>query len=90
MVGKEDGIFKQMDAAFAGGAKGIALFTVNSLRSPEVRARFKEYTDSVKSIKDKAASPKAMAADTNVFAHEGVMNMAQEKMLPLLEPQNFH
>ena len=80
MVGKEDGIFKQMDAAFAGGTKGIALFTVNSLRSPEVRARFKEYTDSVKSIKDKAASPKAMAADTNVFAHEGVMNMVQEKM----------
>lgn len=31
-------------------AEGIAIFTVSGLRSPEIRAQFKAYTDSVKAL----------------------------------------
>jgi uncharacterized lipoprotein YddW (UPF0748 family) len=41
-------IFDCMDAALNNGAEGIAIFTVASLRSPQIRARFKEYADSVR------------------------------------------
>jgi len=41
-------MFDCMDAALNNGAEGIAIFTVGSLRSPEVRAQFKAYTDSVR------------------------------------------
>ena len=88
-VDDEDGIFNQMDAAFAAGAKGIALFTVNGLRSPEARAHFKEYTDSVKAARGRMHPAKAAAADTNVFAHEGVMNLIQEKMRAIAGTQKL-
>lgn len=44
-----DSLFECMDAALNNDAQGIAIFTVNSLRTPKVRARFKAYTDSVRS-----------------------------------------
>lgn len=46
-------MFESMDAAFDNGAEGIAIFTINTLRSPEVRAQFRHYTDSIRTLKQK-------------------------------------
>ena len=60
------------DAALNSGAQGIAVFTVAGLRSPEVKKRFKAYTDSVKAVRAanggiiEAVYPHV--ADTNPFA----------------------
>lgn len=43
--------FESMDAAFNNGAEGIAIFTVSSLRSADMRAKFKAYTDSVRTAR---------------------------------------
>jgi hypothetical protein len=44
-------MFDCMDAALYNGAEGIAIFTVWSLRTPEIRARFKAYADSVRATR---------------------------------------
>lgn len=49
MVG--DDIEEAMDAALNYGSEGISIFTVSALKSPESRAKFKAYTDSVKALR---------------------------------------
>jgi uncharacterized lipoprotein YddW (UPF0748 family) len=44
-------MFECMDAALNNGAQGVAIFTIGSLRSPEIRTRFKAYADSVRSLR---------------------------------------
>ena len=80
-----DALIENMDRAFAGGAQGIAIFTVNDLRSPETRARFRAYTDSLKAVR--AANGGVMPAvavpahaDPDPFAHEGLMQLVREKI----------
>jgi uncharacterized lipoprotein YddW (UPF0748 family) len=78
-------IFDNMDEAFRGGAQGISIFTVNNLRSPEIRARFREYTDSVKAIAAKnggkmPAVKVPAAADPDEFHHPGLMKRVEEKI----------
>jgi uncharacterized lipoprotein YddW (UPF0748 family) len=41
-------MFRSMDAALEHGAQGIAIFTIGSLKDPQVRASFKAYADSVR------------------------------------------
>ena len=83
-----DELIKNMDQAFAGGAQGIAIFTVNDLRSPENRARFRAYTDSLKAVR--AANGGVMPAvsvpdhaDPDPFAHEGLMRLVRGKIADL-------
>lgn len=78
-------IFDNMDEAFRGGAQGISIFTVNNLRSPEIRARFREYTDSVKAVRAKnggkmPAVTVPSAADPDEFHHPGIMKKVSEKI----------
>jgi uncharacterized lipoprotein YddW (UPF0748 family) len=47
-------IFRCMDAALNNGAEGIAIFTVNSLRTPELRQSFRAYTDSVRAQRSRS------------------------------------
>lgn len=56
-------MFDCMDAALNNGAEGIAIFTVNSIRSDNIRARFKAYADSVRHLR---ASGRANPAATGV------------------------
>jgi hypothetical protein len=56
-------MFDCMDAALNNGAEGIAIFTVGSLRSPEIRARFKAYADSVRALR---AQTKVNPATTGI------------------------
>ncbi|GHT29807.1 hypothetical protein FACS189432_09030 [Bacteroidia bacterium] len=77
-------MFESMDAALNNGAEGIAIFTVRSLRSPEIRARFKAYTDSVRALRATTKiNPKATgrtAVNINPFENEGIMQAAQKRM----------
>jgi uncharacterized lipoprotein YddW (UPF0748 family) len=70
-------MFDSMDEALNNGAEGIAIFTVNSLRSPEIRAQFKAYADSARAsrtaIKGSPASAVTRAVNANPFENEGIM-----------------
>lgn len=44
-------MFACMDAALNNGAEGIAIFTMNNLRSPEIRAQFKVYADKARALR---------------------------------------
>ena len=80
-----DDIIASMDEAFRGGAQGIALFTIDGLRTPEQLAAFRAYTDSVKAVR--AANGGKMPAvnvpakaDVDPFHHPGIMAQVEKKM----------
>jgi hypothetical protein len=55
-------MFSCMNAALNNGAQGVALFTIHSLRTPEVRAQFKAYADSIRAMR---RLPLARIAETD-------------------------
>jgi hypothetical protein len=59
-------MFDCMDAALNNGAEGIAIFTVGSLRSPAVRARFRAYADSVRALRAQTSVNPAATGLTDV------------------------
>lgn len=70
-------MFESMDAALNNGAEGIAIFTIRSLRSPEIRKQFKVYADSARASRgvgkpDKAPGTQKIV-DTNPFNNKGIM-----------------
>lgn len=71
-------MFDCMDAALNNGAEGVAIFTVNSLRSAEVRSQFKAYTDSVRALRARSTvNPGATGVTTvniNPFEKPVIMN----------------
>lgn len=78
-------MFQCMDEALNNGAEGIAIFTLSSLRSPEVRKQFKAYADSVRA--QRASAPAATPAttekkviNTNPFENKGIMKLMHEHM----------
>jgi hypothetical protein len=71
-------MFDCMDAALNSGAKGIAIFTVGSLRSPHTRARFKAYADSIRTLRaqtppNRPATNAAAAVRTDPFDKPFIM-----------------
>lgn len=77
-------MFLCMDEALNNGAEGIAIFTVNGLRSPEIRAQFKAYTDSVKELRSQSKiNPAATGRTTvniNPFENTGIMKAIDRRM----------
>lgn len=77
-------MFLCMDEALNNGAEGIAIFTVNGLRSPEIRAQFKAYTDSVKELRSQSKiNPAATGRTTvniNPFENTGIMKTIDMRM----------
>ncbi len=81
-------MFDCMDEALNNGAEGIAIFTANALRSPEVRAQFKAYTDSVRAqratdLPNPAASGRT-EANANPFENKGIMELVEARMKTLI------
>lgn len=70
-------MFECMDAALNNGAEGISIFTVNSLRSPEIRQRFKTYADSARAsraeIRPESAVTVTKSVNKNPFDNHGIM-----------------
>ncbi|MDH6306439.1 hypothetical protein M2459_003163 [Parabacteroides sp. PF5-5] len=84
-------MFDCMNEALNNGAEGIAIFTVGSLRSPEVRAQFKAYTDSVKAVRaEHKGNPVQARTTVNIdpFKNEGIMKLIQARMLKALSLEN--
>jgi len=81
-------MFECMDSALNNGAQGISIFTINGLRSPEIRERFKTYADSARASRAASkgnpvvSAPKT--ANSNPFENEGIMNAANMHMLAYL------
>lgn len=77
-------MFLCMDEALNNGAEGIAIFTVNGLRSPEIRAQFKAYTDSVKEIRSQSkinlAATGRTTVNINPFENTGIMKAIDRRM----------
>jgi hypothetical protein len=70
-------MFESMDAALNNGAEGIAIFTIRSLRSPEIRKQFKIYADSARASRKAGKPDQAVAnqktVDSNPFNNKGIM-----------------
>ncbi len=81
-------MFKCMDAALNNGAEGISIFTIGGLRSPEIRARFKAYTDSARTARAEAKqNPVPVVTgvvNTDPFQNAGIMNGVRLHILTAL------
>ncbi|MDD6892585.1 MAG: family 10 glycosylhydrolase [Bacteroidales bacterium] len=82
-------MFQQMGAAFGNGAQGIAIFTMNGLRQPEVKRQFKAYADSMRALRAEMGGTvpcRALpaAADPDPFCHKGVMRLIERRMCQLI------
>ena len=51
LPGPGENIFAKMDAAFKAGAQAVSLYTIAGLDTPELRARFKVYADSLRAVR---------------------------------------
>lgn len=84
MVTDGHDVFEGMSEALNNGAEGISIFTVNSLRTPEIRARFKAYTDSVRAQRASGQPNPAATGRTEVnlnpFENKGIMEAVQTRM----------
>ncbi|OAV74997.1 hypothetical protein Barb7_01432 [Bacteroidales bacterium Barb7] len=83
-----------MDEALNNGAEGIAIFTIDALRSPEVRQLFRAYTDRARERRVEAAFIPAFATgagdvNTNPFEKEGVMHLVRQKMREYAKSDNL-
>ncbi len=82
-------MFESMDAALNNGAEGIAIFTMNSLRDPAVRAEFKQYADAARAKRAAGGYPAKggpTEVNANPFDNTGIMkavNMHMQAYLSL-------
>ena len=90
--GNPERIFDKMDAAFGAGAKGISLYTVEGLTSPDLRRRFKVYADSLRTLRAAGKLPAApgTAPDTDPFANPGLMAVVERNIQRLIAGEPIH
>jgi len=85
-------MFECMDSALENGAEGISIFTINGLRSPEVRERFKAYADSARASRAASEGKPGVSiskvANANPFENTGIMNAVNMHMLAHLSKAN--
>lgn len=87
-------IFAKMDNAFKAGAQAISLYTIAGLNTPELRARFKEYADSLRAVRaangGKVPYTKVETVDLNPFNHAGIMANVERSMPRLAAGEAIH
>ena len=90
--GAPEWIFEKMDAAFSAGAKGISLYTVEGLDSPDLRRRFKVYADSLRTLRAAGQLPEVpgIAPDLDSFANKGLMAVVERNIQRLIAGQPIH
>jgi hypothetical protein len=71
-------MFDCMNKALNSGARGVAIFTAGSLRSPEIKARFKAYADSARTsraaLKGRPVTPVTGHVNPDPFENTGIMS----------------
>lgn len=98
--GTFESLIENMDAAFRGGAQGISLYTIAGLSTPEIRARFKDYADSLRLIRDGngGVMPELAPVDyvpeggisTDPFTHPRLMQVVERNMQRLVSGEQIH
>lgn len=96
--GETDGnlprLIADMDAAFAGGAQGISLYTVEGLNTLEKRQAFKAYADSMRAVRKALGGVIPPAADTEVslnpFDHPELMQVVERNMQRMAAGEAIH
>ena len=87
-------IFAKMDNAFKAGAQAISLYTIAGLNTPELRARFKDYADSLRAVRaangGKVPYTKVETVDLNPFNHAGIMANVERSMKRLAAGEAIH
>ncbi len=87
-------IFAKMDNAFKAGAQAVSLYTIAGLNTPELRARFKEYADSLRAVRaangGKVPYEKVETVDMNPFNHAGIMANVERSMQRLAAGEAIH
>ena len=87
-------IFEKMDNAFKVGAQAVSLYTIAGLNTPELRARFKEYADSLRAVRaangGKVPYTKVDKVDMNPFNHVGIMANVERSMQRLAAGEAIH
>ncbi|MBR1888015.1 MAG: family 10 glycosylhydrolase [Bacteroidales bacterium] len=90
--GDPEFIFDKMDAAFGAGAKGISLYTIEGLNSESLRARFKVYADSLRTLRAEGKLPVApgTAPSVNPFENKSLMAVIERNMQRVIAGEAIH
>ncbi len=90
--GDPERIFDKMDAAFAAGARGVSLYTVEGMESPDLRRRFKAYADSLRTLRaeNRLPEPPGVAPSMDPFANQGLMSVIERNIQRLVAGQAIH
>ncbi len=96
--GPAEKIFEKMDYAFKAGAQAVSLYTIAGLDTPELRARFKQYSDSLRALR--AANGGKVpygnstclpaAADTNPFNNKSLMAVVERNIQRMVAGEPIH
>ena len=93
--GLPEKIFEKMDYAFNAGAQAVSLYTIAGLNTPELRARFKQYSDSLRNLRAANGgtvpyTATATAADTNPFNNKNLMNVVERNIQRIIAGEQIH
>jgi uncharacterized lipoprotein YddW (UPF0748 family) len=80
-------VIEYMEEALNNGAKGVAIFTVEALRSAKVREEFREYADKMREKRALGEIPVETLREVEIdpFKKEGVMGKVEAKMASYME-----
>ena len=83
-----------MDNAFKAGAQAVSLYTIAGLNTPELRARFKAYADSLRTVRaengGKVPYEKVETIDLNPFNHTDIIANVERSMQRLAAGEPIH
>lgn len=89
-----ENIFAKMDAAFSAGAQAVSLYTIAGLNTPELRAQFKEYADSLRNVRaengGKVPYERVENVDLNPFDNADLMAVVERNMQRLAAGEAIH
>jgi hypothetical protein len=89
-----ENIFAKMDAAFSAGAQAVSLYTIAGLDTPELRAQFKEYADSLRNVRaengGKVPYERVDTVDLNPFDNADLMAVVERNMQRMAAGEAIH
>lgn len=92
--GAPENIFEKMDNAFKAGAQAVSLYTIAGLNTPELRAQFKEYSDSLRAVRaangGKVPYEKVDTVSLDPFTHKGLMAVVERNLQRLAAGEQIH
>ena len=89
--GAPENIFEKMDNAFKAGAQAVSLYTIAGLNTPELRAQFKEYSDSLRAANGgKVPYEKVDTVSLDPFTHKGLMAVVERNLQRLAAGEQIH